>query len=67
MQKTFFTMSSSTRFREEVMMGIETVITAGDRRQSPFFPMPPHEKPSAQGAATGSFEEVLRLALARSK
>jgi len=48
-------------------MGIETVITAGDRRQSPFFPIPPQEKPSTQGTTSGSFEDALRLAIARAK
>lgn len=48
-------------------MGIETVITAGDRRQSPFFTIPLQEKPSNQGATSGSFEDALRLAMARTK
>ncbi len=46
-------------------MGIDMVITAGDGRHSPYFPMRPEEKPSSQGAPTGSFEEALRLALAK--
>lgn len=46
-------------------MGIDMVILAGERHPSPYFPMRPEEKPATQGAATGSFEEALRLALAR--
>ena len=46
-------------------MGIETVITAGDRRPFPFFVVPPQEKPSTQGAPSGTFEDALRLAMAR--
>ncbi len=46
-------------------MGIDTVITAGDRHQSPYFPWRPEEKPSTPAGTTGSFEEALRLALAR--
>jgi|GEM_PF-3047193 hypothetical protein len=48
-------------------MGIETVITAGDRRQSPYFMMPPQEKPSNQTPTSGTFEDALRLALLRAK
>lgn len=48
-------------------MTIETVITAGDRRQSPYFAIQAQEKPSNQGATGGSFEEALRLAIARAK
>jgi hypothetical protein len=52
-------------FSKEVAMGIDMVITAGDRHQSPYFPMRPEEKPATQAATTGSFEDALRLALAR--
>ena len=48
-------------------MGIDMVITAGDRRHAPYYPIPSQEKPSPQGTTTGSFEDVLRLALANAK
>ena len=48
-------------------MSIEMVITAGDRRPFPFFAVPPQEKPSNQGSASGTFEDALRLAMARAK
>lgn len=68
MQKNSFTISSknSSDF-EEGEMGIETVITAGDRRPFPYFVVPPQEKASTQGAASGTFEDALRLAIARAK
>lgn len=48
-------------------MGIERVVTLGDRRQSPFYPIPAQEESSKTSAPSGSFEDVLRLALARTK
>jgi hypothetical protein len=52
-------------FSKEVAMGIDTVITAGDRHQSPYFAWRTDDKPSTPNPATGTFEDALRLALAR--
>ena len=68
MQKNSFTIASyNSRSFEEGEMGIEMVITAGDRRPFPFFVVPAQEKPSTQGAPSGTFEDALRLAITRTK